>query len=141
MLPGDPVHPSDIDRMYISLVPPGYVEGGTEPLPARANGWAELRALKCEGHHAMLRVGDVMLPEHGVQIATAYDDAYNQTPERLLRNIRGLGYRGRIVHYLGMSHFFRLEEVGGDYLVETDGTLCEPARAWHAHYFYRCRLY
>ena len=137
-LPGDPVFPSDIDRMFISLVPPGYIQGGTAPLAARANGWAELRALKCAGHHAMLRIGDAMLPEHGVQMATAYDDAYNQTPERLLRNIRGLGYRGRIVHYLGMSHFFRLEQVGSDFLVQTDGALCEPARSWHADYFFRC---
>lgn len=137
-LPGDRVHPSDIDRMFISLVPPGYVPGGTELLPARANGWAEMRGMTCQGHNAMLRLGDVLLPEHGVQIATAYDDAYNQTPERLLRNIRGLGYRGRIVHYLGMSHFFRLAPSGSEILVASDGALCEPTRAWHGSFFYRC---
>jgi len=137
-LPGTPVHPSDIDRMFISLVPPGYVEGSSDPLTARADGWAELRAITSEGHHAMLRIGDVLLPEHGVQIATAYDDAFNQTPERLLRNIRGLGYRGRIVHYLGMSHFFRLERVGAELFAASDGTIATPARTWHADFFARC---
>ena len=138
-LPGDPVNPADIDRMFISLMPPGYVPGGSGPLVQRCNGWAELRAIDCEGHHAMLETGDVLLPAHGIRIATAYDDAYNQTPERLLRNIRGLGYRDRIVHYLGMSHSFRLERSGPHLLVSGDGALCEPARAWHATYFYRCR--
>ena len=42
---------------------------------------------------AMLALGDVLLPPHGEQLATAYDDCFNQTPARLLRQVRGLGYR------------------------------------------------
>ena len=137
-LQGDPVNAADIDRMFISLVPPGYVPDGNDPLPQRANGWAELTDIRCEGHHAMLEIGDVLLPAHGIRMATAYDDAYNQTPERLVRNIRGLGYRDRIVHYLGMSHFFRLDRSGVGLLVASDGALCGPARAWHESYFQRC---
>ncbi|MEC8838228.1 MAG: TIGR02217 family protein, partial [Pseudomonadota bacterium] len=76
-LPGEPVHPSDIDRMFISLVPQGYVEGSTEQLPARVDGWAEMSGLSCEGAHASLETGDVLLPAHGEQIATAYDDSFN----------------------------------------------------------------
>ena len=52
-LPGEPVHPSDIDRMFISLVPQGYVEGSTEQLPARVDGWAEMSGLSCDGAHAL----------------------------------------------------------------------------------------
>ena len=136
----DPVHPADIDRMFISLSPPGYDPAldPAEPLPARVDGWVELSGIACEGHRPMLEIGDVLLPPHDVQIATAYDDSYNQTPERVLRSIRHLGYRGRIVHYLGMSHFFRLMPDGDDLLADPAGTLCTPAQQWHASYFALC---
>ena len=134
-LPGELIHPGDIDRMFISLVPPGYVPGGTDPLPTRADGWAELSEISCDGARAMLEIGDCLLPEHGEQIATAYDDAFDQTPARLARQIRHLGYRGRVIHYLGMSHFFRLVPGEGGLLVDPTGRLCDPASAWHASWF------
>ncbi|UIP07141.1 DUF2460 domain-containing protein [Erythrobacter sp. SDW2] len=131
-LPGEPVAVTRIERMFISLVPPGYAPGSTARLPARANGWVELSGIACEGERAMLEIGDVLLPPHGEQIATAYDDSFNQTPARLLRQARALGYRGRVLHYLGMSHFFRLEDGGGELVASPAGTLCTPAEAWHA---------
>ncbi|MGX7951412.1 DUF2460 domain-containing protein [Tsuneonella sp. HG249] len=131
-LPGEPVHPADIDRMFISLVPPGYAPGSAAPLPSRADGWAELSAIDCDGERAMIEIGDVLLPPHGTGIATAYDDAFNQTPARLLRTAEALGYRGPLIHYVGMSHFFRL---GADGLALAEGTLCEPARTWHRAFF------
>ncbi|WP_370177306.1 DUF2460 domain-containing protein [Alteriqipengyuania sp.] len=138
-LPGEAIHPSAIDRMFISLAPPGYVPGSFAKLPARADGWVELSDMACDGARAMLTIGDCMLPEHGEHIATAYDDAFNQTPERILRQIRHLGYRGRVIHYVGMSHFFRLVTGqgtdAGRLLADPAGTLCEPARAWHASWF------
>lgn len=142
-LPGEPIHPSDIDRLFVSLVPPGYVPGSTAPLPARADGWAELSGITCWGDRAMLPVGDVIVPPHGIGIATAYDDAFDQVPARLVRQIEQLGYRGpeatEVIHYVGMSHFFRLEpgtgEDEGRLLAAEAGTLCLPARAWHAAYF------
>jgi uncharacterized protein (TIGR02217 family) len=138
-LPGEPVHPTDIDRMFISLAPPGYVEGSPAPLPARADGWAELTAIECWGEHALLPLQDAIVPPHGVGIATAYDDAFDQTPARLVRQIEQLGYRGEVIHYVGMSHFFRLApgegEDSGRLLAAADGALCGPARAWHAGYF------
>jgi uncharacterized protein (TIGR02217 family) len=134
-LPGEPVHPGDIDRMFISLAPPGYVPGSADRLPARANGWAELSEIACDGERALVEIGDVLIPPHGTGIATAYDDAFDQTPARVLRNAEALGYRGPLVHYLGMSHFFRL---GSDGLALADGTLCAPAEAWHRAFFAEC---
>lgn len=134
-LPGEPVHSADIDRMFISLAPPGYVEGSADPLPARADGWAELSEITCWGDRAMLPAGDVILPPHGVGMATAYDDAFDQAPTRLVRQIEQLGYRGEVIHYVGMSHFFRLEPGEARLLAAADGALCAPARAWHAAYF------
>ncbi len=138
VLPGEPVWPHDIDRMFISLVPPGFAVGSTAPLPARADGWAELTGIVCEGDNAVLEIGDVIVPPHGERMATAYDDAYDQTPARLLRTIEGLGYRDEVLHYVGMSHFFRLAREGDALLVARPASLCGPAADWHRDFFNRC---
>jgi len=137
VLPGSPIHPADIDRMFISLVAPGYVPDSMQPLTSRANGQVNISRIRADGRGAMLEIGDVRLPIHGDRIATAYDDAYNQTPERLLRGIVGLGYREDFVHYVGMSHFMRLEPAADAMLVDTNGALCEPAIQWHRDLFAR----
>ena len=136
-LPGEPVHPGDIDRMFVSLVPPDYLADSTERYAQQVSGWAELSAMRCEGQDASLEIGDPFLPVHGEQMATAYDDCCNQTPPRLVRSIERLGYRGRICHYVGMSHYPRLRNYSGALLVDQAGQLCEPARRWHAAYFAR----
>ncbi|QZD94318.1 DUF2460 domain-containing protein [Qipengyuania gelatinilytica] len=134
-LPGEAIEPGDIDRMFISLAPQGYVEGSSERLSARQDAWAEISDISCEGEGAMLEISDVMIPAHGEQMATAYDDAFNQTPARLLRQVEQLGYRGRIVHYVGMSHYYRLQDTAS--LVKYAGELCGPATSWHADFFAR----
>ncbi|BDI59639.1 TIGR02217 family protein [Qipengyuania nanhaisediminis] len=136
-LPGDPVYPADIDRMFISLVAPGYVADSSEPLPQRFNGQVTMSDIVSDGRFGMLEIGDVRLPIHGERMATAYDDGYDQTPERLIRSLVGLGYREDLVHYVGMSHFMRLAPLSGGLQVETTGTLCEPADAWHRNFFER----
>jgi len=136
----DPLWPGDIDRLLISRVPPGFVPGSTAPLAAPAEGWAELSQIRCEDHRPMLRIGDVMVPETGLAAATGFDDDGTQTPARLVRNLRGLGYRGSVVHYVGMSHYFRLTGSGSAFLAGAAGDpLCAPARAWHRAFFAECR--
>lgn len=135
----DPVWAGDVDRMFISLVPPDY-DGGTGVLPAPKEAWVEISDLACDGSGSVLERGDVMLPEHGLCMATGYDDAYNQTPERLLRTILALGYRGDINHYVGMSHYFRLEPLyGGLYVSLTGGALNAPCAAWHRDFARRAK--
>ena len=87
----DPVWAGDIDRMFISLVPQGY-SGADAALSAPVEAWLELEDITCDGAASVLRVGDVMVPPHGLSIATGYDDSYNLTPERVLRHILLLGY-------------------------------------------------
>ncbi|MDO7834940.1 DUF2460 domain-containing protein [Sphingobium sp. HBC34] len=133
LLPGeaDPVWAGDVDRMFLSLVPPDYDAGDT-PFASGQEGWAELSDLRCDGAGSVLAVGDVMLPEHGLSMATGYDDCFNQTPARVVGAIHALGYRGAINHYVGMSHYFRLERSGGGlYVSLTGGALNAPCAAWH----------
>ena len=140
LLPGEaePVFPGDIDRLFISIIPPEYDELGTR-YDTPKTGWVEMSAIRTDGQGAVLEIGDIMVPENGLSMATAYDDSFNQTPERLLRMTRALGYRGAINHYLGMSHYFRLETVGeGLYASlsapqagEEFSAINQPAAVWH----------
>lgn len=136
----DPVYAGDIDRMFISAVPPNYT--GTETnFASVAEGWAELSKIRCDGAGVMLNTGDAMLPEHSLKMATGYDDAYNQTPERLLRQIRALGYRDVINHYVGMSHYYRLDPLGNQHLVSLNGGALNVAcRAWHIDFATRAKV-
>lgn len=132
------VEPAAIDRMFISLVAPAYDPGATGLLPARQVGWVELAHIHCDGDRAMLPIGDVMLPPHGVHMATAYDDSYNLTPARMMRAIMQLGYRDALVHYVGMSHYYQLARKQGELVAEPSGVLCQPCIAWHEDFFARC---
>ncbi len=128
----DSLHPAAIDRLFISLVPPGYGTGDGA-FSAAVTGWVELSEVRCQGHKPMLEIGDVMVPPHGLSMCTGYDDAYNLTPARLLRQVRGLGYRGSINHYIGMSHFFPLVPDGsGGFVVDPAlPAINAAALAWH----------
>ncbi len=141
VLPGeaDPVWAGDVDRMFVSLVPPGYT-GGDAALTVPVEGWVELSDIAVEGPGAVLAIGDVVVPEHGLSICSGYDDSYHLTPARLLRNALQLGYRGDIVHYVGMSHYFRLEAASGGYFASlSGGTLNAPCTAWHADFAERAK--
>jgi uncharacterized protein (TIGR02217 family) len=137
----DPVWAGDIDRMFLSLVPPAF-SGGSAVLPAPAEGYVEISGIASEGSGSMLAIGDGMIPAHTLRIATGYDDSYNQTPARLMRNAYHLGYRDLINHYVGMSHYFRLGQNGGGeaFLVRTGADpLNLPCARWHADFARRAR--
>ena len=140
-LPGeaDPVWAGDVERMFVSLPPAGFDPGGGA-LPAPVEAWVELSQLRCDGPGAVLTVGDVVLPEHDLRIANGYDDCYNLTPERVLRNCHALGYRGTILHYVGMSHYPRLEaNSGGWYASLAGGAINVAAAAWHRDFARRAK--
>jgi uncharacterized protein (TIGR02217 family) len=124
----DPLWAGDIDRMFVSLVAPDY-DGGEGSLAVPARGWTELSGIACDGSGSVLAIGDALVPEHRLRIATAYDDLYNVAPARILRSILQLGYRALISHYVGMSHCAAL---GADLLAS--GGLNAPCRAWHADF-------
>jgi uncharacterized protein (TIGR02217 family) len=138
LLPGeaDPVWAGDIDRMFVSLVPPGY-DGSDAPLPVAANARVLVSDIGCDGSGSMLRAGDVFVPPHALRMCGGYDDSYNQTPERLIEAFLALGYRGALVHYVGMSHFPGLVWDGERYAATAAVPLCAPAAAWHADFLAR----
>lgn len=124
----DRVDPTNIDRMFISLVAPGYVSGSQELFAAPVQGSVTLSNIRCDGSGSVLFVNDAVVPEHGLRIATGYDDLYNLPPERVVQAIERLGHRGVISHYIGMSHYFGLDGSG---LLDPARTLNGTAFAWH----------
>lgn len=134
----------------LSIAPPGDVpvwEPSLKRLRWNMQGWIEMSEISTDGGGAVLEIGDILVPEHGLSMATAYDDSFNQTPERLLRSIRALGYRGAINHYLGMSHYFRLETLGDGLYVslsapqenEEFAAINQPCVAWHRDFVTRAK--
>ncbi len=141
LLPGeaDPVWAGNIDRMFVSLVAPDY-DGSDGALAGAQEGWVEWTGIACDGPGAVLGIGDAVVPEHGFAIASGYDDSYNLTPARLLRNALHLGYRGAITHYVGMSHYFRLDALyGGFYVGLSGGVLNTACAAWHRDFAVRAQ--
>jgi len=124
----DRVDPSRIERMFISLVAPGYVDMSEEMFAAPVPGSATLSNIRCEGSGSVLKVNDAVVPEHQLRIATAYDDMYNLPPERVVEAVERLGYRGTLNHYVGMSHYFALDGAG---MLDPAQTLNSAALAWH----------
>ena len=124
----DRVDPTRIDRMFISMVAPGYAEGSEEPFAAPVAGGATISNVRCDGSGSVLAINDAMVPEHQLRIATAYDDLYNVPPERIVDAAQRLGYRGAINHYIGMSHYFGLT---GNGELDPARTFNSAALAWH----------
>ena len=124
----DRVFPRDIDRMFISLVAPDYLALSTTIYAASVEGRVTLSEIACDGSGSVLACNDAVAPETSFGLATAYDDMYPQSPSRIIRSVERLGYRGTIVHYVGMSHYMAL---GGDGLVDASRTLRTPALDWH----------
>lgn len=130
LLPGeaDRVDPRAIERMFISMVAPGYDPASSTLLAAPASAGLTIDEIACDGAGSVLERGDAMVPGHRWGIATGYDDQYDQTPERIVEAIHRLGYRGTINHYIGMSHYFR---IGGDGLLDPAVPINAAAIAWH----------
>ena len=103
-------------------------------------GWVALSEMACDGPGSVLAIGDVVVPEHGLGIAGGYDDSYHLTPARLLRTMLHLGYRGDVIHYVGMSHYFRLERNGDGLFVSLGGGALNVAcAAWHRDFASRAQ--
>jgi len=127
----DRVDPTNIDRMFISLVAPEYVEGSQELFASAVHASVTISDIRCDGSGSVLAINDAMVPEYELRIATGYDDLYDLPPERVVQAVERLGYRGIINHYIGMSHYFALDGAGA---LDPQRTFNDAALAWHRHF-------
>ncbi len=128
------VYAGDVDRMFISLVPRGYDAGGGR-LPEVREGGMILSEMKATGAAASLVCGIGPGGVHEVRMTNGYDDSYNVSPARILRNMRLLGYKEVMNHYVGMSHYFRWgwSDAEDRYVAQDVALpLNTPCALWHA---------
>ncbi len=126
--------------MFISMVAPGYTYLDETALTVPVEGWVELTEMVCSGHRMMLEIGDVWCRRTGFRWRPATTTMAPRPRRGCSATIRQLGYRGSVVHYVGMSHYFRLAPVATSFLVGGAGDpLCTPARAWHLAFFAECK--
>nr|WP_276589366.1 phage tail protein [Sphingomonas sp. GM_Shp_2] len=132
---GDDIFAGDIDRMLISFVPTGYDKGSAERLDAPIEAALELTGMTATGRASTLTCGIGPGGVHDVRMTNGYDDTYNVTPERIIRKLDLLGYRGEFNHYVGMSHYFRWRWSPGEGRYVADTTAADPlnvpCRVWH----------
>ncbi len=118
----------DISRMFISLVPPEFMDGSSTRFSHPRVAEVDVSEIECLGSGSVISLNDAVVPEHRMKICTAYDDCYHITPERVIDSLERLGYRDLIDHYVGMSHYPALD---GNGVADPAETLCLPARRWH----------
>lgn len=126
----------DIKRIYISLVPVGYVEGGATHLGETA-AQLDLSNIAVTGAGAMLPIRTTPIDAHELRMADGFDNAYPFTPERLVEQVYALGYRDRYVLYLGISKLHSLSWDAGEarYIVDpAKPKLNAPTEQWLADF-------
>lgn len=129
----DPVTPTEIDRMFISIVPASYDADNTDPLPTKEVCRVKLSNITTTGSNANLVAG-TGTGVNELRMTNGYDDTYNLCPERLIRNVWQLGYRKWFNHYVGMSHYFSWEWDAGEsrfIAQDLENPLNGPCQIWH----------
>jgi hypothetical protein len=106
----DRVDPTRIDRMFRSLVAPGYAKGSAGLFPAQSKPLWRSATIRCDGSGSVLTINDAgaridcasRLPRRPVQRAT----------RRIVEAVEWLGYRGIISHLRGRAIISRLPARG-----------------------------
>lgn len=126
----DEIWAGDVDRIFISLTVPGY-DGTSGMLPSPVAGGVTVSEIQCLGpsEAVIIKAGKTTQPVHGLSMCTAYDDMYHLTPKRVVNVTKSLGYSGDINHYVGMSHYFRLDS--SLLATSTGGAINNPCKVWH----------
>ena len=130
----DDVYTGDIDRMFISMVPSNFNEGSTARLFAPIEAGMILSNIVVTGANSNLVCGLGPGGVHEMRMANGYDDTYNVTPARIVRNCQLLGYKSEFNHYVGMSHYFNWawDSTEGRYIAQDSALpLNTPCRLWH----------
>ncbi|GEQ97074.1 hypothetical protein JCM17844_07110 [Iodidimonas gelatinilytica] len=137
----DPVYAGDIDRMFISMVPDDYDPEDDSPLTGGAvEGRVSMSDIRVTGGNADLAIGDDYVKPHTIRMANGYDDSFNITPARLMRNVLQLGYRAWFTHYVGMSHYYTMawDAQALRWVVDPAAPALNAATlAWHTDLFSR----
>lgn len=128
------IDPSNITRIFMALINDSYVEDSTTILGAKEDSIFKLTNVSVTNPIPFTR-NNLVVPTQDVGISTSYDDMHNQSPERIIEQIKTLGFGGKINHYCGMSKYPNREpnaSLNRPIVQETLGnTIIESAKRWH----------
>jgi len=140
-----PFYAGDITSMFFGLTTPEYDSGQDVKLDnGEFETWIEVDDIQVSGFNSVLMVNSLDIKPHELAMCTAYDDSYNQNPERIIENTYNLGYRDWINHYVGMSHFYNVSWSDAEFRFRVDTTkprLNSVAAKWHDELFKAAKRY
>lgn len=134
----------DVDRITISCITIDYVAGSPNSISrGPVKSWITLSNCAVSGTNSTMTAGSGQILRHQLGMCTSYDDMYDVSPERILDNIWGLGYRDWINHYVGMSVFPERHWDGTKLTVNDPGSaaglVSTPAKTWHTDFLTKAR--
>lgn len=128
------VSTSDIGQLMLTMSSKDYDESQVG-VPLETNQELSLKITLMEPSKGWSRmeVFDAHIAAHDVGMATSYDDMYNLTPERVVENMWRLGYRGRVNHYCGMSHYYETQwnKANSKWELNQAVKINNSTREWH----------
>lgn len=131
---GVKIEPNGITKLFIALINSSYIKDDVTVLSAREDSIFKLTSVSVVNPRPFTRK-NLTVPTQEVGLATSYDDMHNQSPERVIRQMKALGFAGKVNHYCGMSRYPNRQinaSLGRQLIVETLGnTVIESAKRWH----------
>lgn len=140
---GNFLDPSDISTMFIGLVAESYVLATEEVLLAAPEDCSLTIGIVSVTAPKQFTASFMNIAEHQYGIATSYDDIYNLSPERIVKDLYAVGYRGRVNHYCGMSKYpYKTISALGLRMNEALNQKVNPAtKEWHSSFCYWLKKY
>ena len=130
----------NINKIFFS----GFVEGYSQtqrPLGQTTSGFLRITNSVLTGSGTTLKLKQVQTDVHNIGMCTSYDDHYDLNPQRLVNNMKALGFSGFVNHYCGMSHYpaFNWDEGLSKFQIidplESSANLVNrPTTLWHEAY-------
>ncbi|RLZ09428.1 phage capsid protein [Acinetobacter sp. 2JN-4] len=132
---------TNIQRISFSAYTTTYNGHSTLPLAQAEDGYIRIFNSITTGPNAKLTLNRVSVPPHHYGICTSYDDHYDLNPQRLVDNMKALGYHGFMNHYCGMSKYPELIWKSDlnkwqipDTLMTLEDVVNPCTRIWHEHF-------
>ena len=141
--PTIPVYAGDLDRIFLAFIPIDYDINSSDVFDAPRTASMTMSNITVEGSNlanTTMVVGTGVSEDHDLRMTNGYDDTYNLTPERLIRNVELMGYKKWFNHYVGMSHYFYWEwDATEQRFISQDleNPLNKPCQIWHEELFSR----
>lgn len=126
-----------IDSIFIGFVSPSYVAGATMAPITELSIQADITNISVSGTNSTHGFNNAGLTAHELIMADGYADSYPLTPERVVEQVTKLGYRNKMVLYVGFTQWVSLSWDSGVGYLQIDTTKPKvnvPSQQWVSDY-------